>query len=44
MEGQKGIKHLENLRQTLKDREVAIATSTSNVHYKNFFHINTERD
>lgn len=35
MEGQKGIKHLENLRGTLKDRDIAIATSY-NVHDKNF--------
>lgn len=36
MEGQKGIKHLENLRGTLNDRDIAIATSTLNVHDKNF--------
>ena len=37
MEGQKSIKHLENPRGALKDREVAIPTSASNVHRKDFF-------
>ena len=37
MEGQKGMKHLENPRGALNDREVAIATSTPNVHDNEVF-------